>query len=118
MNRIRRLLPLVLAAGCASAPVREPLQKRDAVPGREIMDDLLLVSLRTGSPGEVVVRNLRGEPRRILWTARFRSPEGYEIRSAHGAVREVLIPGGGEARLPLNPPTPDATQVELILGDR
>ncbi|MBI2920779.1 MAG: hypothetical protein HYY18_06800 [Planctomycetes bacterium] len=119
MRRILFLAACAALAGCGSGPEREReyLQPRRVEPGREIMPGLTCVSVTYGSPHRVVVRNDRGDFRHLVWYARFRTIEGYEVKSGF-AVRELIVPAGSEATIEIRRPRPEADRFELLVGDR
>lgn len=106
-------------AGCVSEPEREReyLQPRRVEPGREIMPGLMCVSVTYGSPHRVVVRNDRDDFRHLVWYARFRTIDGFEVKSGF-AVRELIVGAEAEATIEIRRPSPEADRFELLVGDR
>jgi len=105
-------------AGCASAPQKEPLAQRIATPGKDVMPELECVSVMKGSPCRVTVRNRRAVARHIVWTVKFRTADGYEVRHQDNAIRELIVPAEGEAAIEFEMPAGEAMTVQLVVGDR
>ncbi|KAF0244208.1 MAG: hypothetical protein FD180_2718 [Planctomycetota bacterium] len=82
------------------------------------MDDLVCVSVEIGSPVRVVVRNERGDDRTIVWFPRWRTNDGYSIKSPGEKARELLVPAKGEAAIVAQPPSAEAKQFECLIGDK
>lgn len=114
---MKRILWLVILAGCAAAPERERLEVRHAAAGEPLMPGLTCVSVEIGSPVRIVVRNDGAEDRAIVWYPRWRTGDGYVVKTRE-RVRELVVPGGGEAAIVAMPPAPDARQFEILVGDR
>ncbi|MEK7468977.1 MAG: DUF1425 domain-containing protein [Planctomycetota bacterium] len=118
---MKSLAILVVAsalAGCATAPPKERLEVRHLAAGEEAMEDLVCVSVEIGSQVRVVLRNKRDTDRAIVWFPRWRSNDGYSIKSPAERVRELLVPANGEAAIVAQPPSAEARQFEVLIGDR
>ncbi len=117
MKRFSILLASVAMAGCAAAPEPERLEVRHLAAGEPVMPGLVCVSVEVGSPVRVVLRNERAEPRTIVWFPRWRTNEGFVVK-VQEKVRELRVPGGGEATIIAQPPMEGARQFEFLIGDK
>ncbi|MCE9584447.1 MAG: hypothetical protein K8T20_18315 [Planctomycetes bacterium] len=107
-----------LLAGCASAPPKERVEVRPLSPGQEVMPGLMCVSVSSGAAWRVVVRNTREENRALVWYPLWRSKDGYVLKNRDERVRELVVPANGNAEIVVQAPVPEATQFEVLIGDR
>jgi uncharacterized protein YcfL len=108
----------LLLAACSSEPEPSPrLELRRIAPGMEAMPGIVCVSVELGAPARVVLRNEGARDRRIAWLARWRTIEGTPIRTGAERVREVILPARGQGTILAEPPSAEARQIELLMGD-
>jgi hypothetical protein len=108
----------LLLAACSSDPEPSPrLELRRIAPGAEAMPGIVCVSVEMGMPARVVFRNDGARDRRLAWLARWRTIEGTPIRTGAERVREVIVPAGGRGTIFAEPPSAEARQLELLMGD-
>jgi hypothetical protein len=105
-------------AGCSSPPPKERLEVRHLAPGEPVFPGVVCVSFETGAQYRIVLRNERDADREIIWYPRWRTNDGYVLKGRDERVRELLVPARGEAAIVAQPPTAEATQFEVLVGDR
>lgn len=112
------IVAAALLAGCASAPPKERVEVRPLSPGEEVMPGLMCVSVSSGAVYRIVVRNMRDVNRAIVWYPRWRSNDGYVLKNRDEKVRELVVPANGTAEIVAQAPAAEATQFEVMIGDR